>query len=47
MDEPFGKNNGVCKGTKYFDCMNNYGLFLRPDKIEVGDFPELDLEDEI
>jgi len=35
------------KGKKYFDCPNNYGIFLRPNKLEVGDFPELDLDDEI
>ena len=34
-------------GQKYFNCPNKFGLFLRPDKIEVGDFPELELDDEI
>ena len=32
---------------RYFDCPKKFGLFLRPDKIEVGNFPELDLDDEL
>ena len=47
LDEPYGKNNGIIKGTHYFDCNDKYGLILRPDKIEIGNFPELDLDDEI
>ncbi|EGR32395.1 tubulin folding cofactor b, putative [Ichthyophthirius multifiliis] len=45
LDEPIGKNNGSYNGVKYFNCQNKYGLFIRPDKIETGDFPELDLDD--
>ena len=47
LDEPYGKNDGHHISVKYFDCPPNYGLFLRPDKIEVGDFPELDLDEDI
>ncbi len=47
LDEPFGKNNGSIKGGKYFECGDNYGLFVRPNKVEEGDYPELDLDDEI
>eukprot|EP00892_Ulva_mutabilis_P007359 jgi/Ulvmu1/4996/UM021_0013.1 len=42
-DEPVGKHDGVVKGVRYFECPSNHGVVLRPDKIEVGDFPEIDL----
>ena len=47
LDEPYGSGNGYLKGVQYFVCMPKYGNFLRPDKIEVGDFPEIDEFDEI
>lgn len=47
LDEPFGKNNGSVKGKSYFECAEGYGLFVRPNKVEQGNFPELDLDDEI
>ncbi len=34
------------KGVKYFDCFANYGIFVRPNKAIMGDFPELGLDDE-
>ncbi|KAJ4289709.1 hypothetical protein N0V90_011038 [Kalmusia sp. IMI 367209] len=46
LDEPTGKNDGSVKGKRYFDCSNNYGVFLRPERCEAGDFPPLDLGDE-
>ena len=35
-------------GESYFSCRQNYGAFLRPEKVKVGDYPveELELEDE-
>jgi len=31
--------------VQYFTCPDKYGLFMRPNKINVGDYPELDLDD--
>lgn len=45
-DEPLGKNDGTIRGHKFFDCPPGYGAFLRPDKVKVGDYPEIDEFDE-
>ncbi|KAJ3272766.1 hypothetical protein HDV01_005294 [Terramyces sp. JEL0728] len=46
-DEPVGKHNGTVEGKSYFTCPNKHGAFLRPDIVNVGDYPEEDLfEDE-
>ena len=42
LDEPTGKNDGSVKGTKYFNCATNHGVFVRAERVEVGDFPVLD-----
>ena len=51
LDEPTGDNDGTYKGKKYFDCDPKYGCFVRPDYLQCGDFPPIDvfneLEDEI
>ncbi|KAH9607275.1 hypothetical protein KSS87_017323 [Heliosperma pusillum] len=45
-DEPLGKHDGMVRGTRYFDCPQLHGGMLRPDKVQVGYFPERDLFEE-
>lgn len=47
LDEPFGNGNGSVKGVKYFEAGEKYGTFVRPNTLEIGDFPVLDIDDEI
>ena len=46
LDEPYGKNDGTVSGRRFFKCEAKHGLFVRPDRVEVGDYPELDMEDD-
>ncbi|GAA5916583.1 hypothetical protein JCM6882_002550 [Rhodosporidiobolus microsporus] len=41
-DEPVGKGDGAVDGKRYFQTAPLRASFVRPDKVEVGDFPEED-----
>lgn len=48
LDEPVGKNDGSISGTRYWgeESALKHGVFVRADRVEVGDYPVLDdLED--
>src|SRR3954468_11382143 len=47
LAEPVGKNGGSLKGKRYWgeDVAGGgpkYGVFVRPERVEVGDWPALD-----
>ncbi|KAH7293267.1 hypothetical protein KP509_28G018600 [Ceratopteris richardii] len=47
FDEPVGKHDGMVKGKRYFSCSAGHGVIVRPDKVQVGDYPEIDPFDDV
>lgn len=47
LDEPVGKHNGSVGGEEYFKCGEKCGVFVRPNGVIVGDYPVLDLFDDM
>lgn len=51
LDEPVGRNDGSAKieaeggaqeTRRVFECKDKFGVFVRPEKVEAGDWPPLD-----
>ena len=42
LDEPTGNSNGKVRGKQIFECSPNFGQFVRPLDLNVGDYPEID-----
>ena len=43
VDEPVGRNDGTVKGRRVFECKGEkFGVFVRVEKVEVGEFPVKD-----
>jgi len=52
LDEPVGRNDGTLGGKRYWGKEGDvgsakYGVFVRPERVEVGDWPVLDDLDEL
>lgn len=48
LDEPVGKNDGSISGKRYWGEASElkHGVIVRPERVEVGDWPPMDdLED--
>lgn len=46
-DEPVGKNNGSIQGTSYFETKDKFGGFLRPSRVQIGNFPPRIIDEDL
>ncbi|KAF3901996.1 hypothetical protein AA313_de0200371 [Arthrobotrys entomopaga] len=44
LDEPTGKNDGTMDGKFFFNASKNHGIFVRPSRVTVGEYPPNVLE---
>ena len=42
-----GNDGGKGERKRYFQCRAKHGVFVRPDRVIIGDFPEIDIEEEL
>lgn len=47
FDEPVGKNDGKISDIRLFHCKAKHGSFVRSQRVEVGDFPPLSVENDL
>jgi dynactin 1 len=43
LSEPIGKNDGSVKGTRYFTCKMNYGIFVKFSQVKPVESPPVSL----
>ncbi|EMR08577.1 hypothetical protein PNEG_03053 [Pneumocystis murina B123] len=47
LDMPTGKNNGSVKGKQYFECKENYGVFVRISAVKKVELKEEELLEDV
>ena len=47
LDEPVGDASGTVAGKQYFEAGEKCAAYVRPNELQVGDFPEIDIFDEL
>ncbi|KAK6528634.1 hypothetical protein TWF694_003892 [Orbilia ellipsospora] len=46
LDEPTGKNDGTIDGKFFFDAGQSRGIFVRPSRVTIGEYPPNLLEED-